>query len=70
MGRVPSEFTVGGIYLPPILVAAVAGLVVAIATARLCNRLRLSKFLFYPPLVFVALTVIYTIIIGFFLIPF
>ncbi|MGI9241338.1 MAG: DUF1656 domain-containing protein [Verrucomicrobiales bacterium] len=70
MASIPSEFTIGGIYLPPLLVAATIGLIAAVVTARLFNRFRLSKFLFYPPLVFVALTVIYTIIIGFLLIPF
>ena len=46
MGQTPSEFAVGGIYLPPLLVAATIGLIAAIVTARLCNRFRLSNFLF------------------------
>ena len=67
--RVPSEFAIGGMYMPPLLVAAILGTVLAVVTARWLNRKRLSRYFFYPPLVFVAMTVIYTIVIGTFLIP-
>jgi len=33
------------------------------------DRFRLSRYFFYPPLVFVALAVIYTVLIGTFVIP-
>ena len=67
--NVPSEFAVGGVYMPPMLVAAVLGLSLAVLTARLLNRYRLSRYFFYPPLVFLALTIIYTVLIGTFVIP-
>ena len=67
--RVPSEFAIGGVYMPPLLVAAVLGITLAVITASWLNRRRLSRHFFYPPLVFVAMTVIYTIIIGTYLIP-
>jgi hypothetical protein len=41
----------------------------AALTAMLLNRYRLSRYFFYPPLVFVALAVIYTGVIGTFIIP-
>ena len=66
---IPNEFAIGGVYLPPLLVCGVLGLILASATARLLNKYRLSRYFFYPPLVFVALTVIYTVLIGTFLIP-
>jgi hypothetical protein len=34
----------------------------------LLNRYRLSNYLFYPPLVFLALMIIYTVLIGTFII--
>jgi len=37
-------------------------------TARLLNRYRLARYFFYPPLVFIAFTIIYTILIGTFVI--
>ena len=65
---VPHEFTLGGIYLPPLLIAAFLGTLAAMVTARMLNRYRLSNYFFYPPLVFVALMVIYTVLIGTFII--
>jgi hypothetical protein len=70
MNRIPSEFTIGGIYLPPLLVAGCIGLLLALWTARLLNRYRLSRYFFYPPLVFAALAMLYTVIVGYVLIPF
>ena len=70
MRGVPSELTVGGVSLPPMLVASMLGVVLAILTARLLNRYRLSRYFFYPPLVFVALTVLYTVAVGYVLVPF
>jgi hypothetical protein len=65
---VPHEFAIGGIFMPPLLVAAILGTVAAVVTARILNRFRLSRYFFYPPLVFLALTVLYTTVIGTFII--
>lgn len=65
---VPHEFTLGGVYLPPLLIAAFLGTLAAMVTAQMLNRYRLSNYFFYPPLVFVALMVIYTVLIGTFII--
>ena len=69
MTLIPKEFAIGGVYMPPLLIAAMLGTIAAVVTARLLNRYRLSRYFFYPPLVFVALAVIYTVIIGTFIIP-
>ncbi len=68
MHRIPHEFAIGGVFMPPLLVASLLGVIAAVVTARLLNRYRLSRYFFYPPLVFLALTVIYTILIGTFII--
>ena len=65
----PHEFAIGGVYMPPLLIAAILGTIAAVATARLLNRYRLSKYFFYPPLVFLALMIIYTVLIGTLIIP-
>jgi hypothetical protein len=65
---IPHEFAIGEVYMPPLLVAAFLGLIAAMVTARLLNRYRLSRYFFYPPLVFLALIIIYTILIGTFII--
>jgi len=69
MKFIPHEFTIGGVYFPPLLIAGLLGVMAAALTAMLLNRYRLSRYLFYPPLVFVALAVIYTGLIGTFIIP-
>ncbi|MDH4193595.1 MAG: DUF1656 domain-containing protein [Nitrospirota bacterium] len=66
---IPSEFALGGVYFPPLLIASLLGLTLAWLSGRALNRYRLSRFFFYPPLVLLALAVIYTVIIGNFLIP-
>ena len=69
MHLIPSEFSIGGVYFPPLLIASGIGFLGAWLTALLLNRYRLSRLFFYPPLVQLALAVIYTVIIGTFVIP-
>jgi hypothetical protein len=69
MQLIPSEFAIGGVYFSPLLIASILGVVAASLTALALNRYRLSRFFFYPPLVFLALVVIYSGLIGTFVIP-
>lgn len=69
MQLIPSEFTMGEVYFPPLLIASLLGIILAWLSGRVLNRYRLSRFFFYPPLVLLALAVIYTVIIGTFVIP-
>jgi hypothetical protein len=68
MNPIPHELAIGEVYMPPLLVAVFLGLIAAMVTANLFNRYRLSRYFFYPPLVFIALTIIYTVFIGTFII--
>jgi len=65
---IPHEIAIGDVFLPPLLVAAFLGLLATIVTAHLLNRYRLSRYLYNPPLAFIAMVTIYTILIGTFLI--
>jgi hypothetical protein len=65
----PHELYVGEVFFPPILLDAVLGLAAASLTARLLNSLRLSRYFYHPPLVLIALAVIYTGLFSIFLIP-
>ena len=65
----PHEISLGGIFMPPLFVAAVLGVLAAVLTGRAFNRYKLSLYFYYPPLVFVALVVIYTVLIGTLFIP-
>jgi hypothetical protein len=66
---IPHEFAIGEVYFPPLLIAAVLGVLAAVLSAQVLNRYRLSRYFFYPPLVFLSLSVVYTILFGTFLIP-
>ncbi len=66
--QIPQEFAIGGVYMPPLLVAGLLGALVTVLTAYLLNRYRLSRYFFYPPLVSRSMMVIYTVFIGTFII--
>lgn len=61
---IPHELAIAGVYLPPLLVAAILGVALTVASGRLLDHYRLARHFFYPPLVKLALTVIYTLVIG------
>lgn len=65
---IPHEFAIGGVYLPPMLIAATFGVLATVITLWLLNRYRLSRYFFYPPLVSMSLVIIYTLLIGIFVI--
>ena len=69
MHLIPHELYVGEVFFPPMLLNAALGLVAATITARLSNRFRVSRYFYYPPLVLIALTVIYTGLFSIFLVP-
>lgn len=69
LSAAPRELALGDIYVPPLLVAALLGLVLTSLTVRLMNKLRWHRFFVIPPLVELSLTVIYTVLIGTFFIP-
>ena len=65
----PHDLYLGDVYFPPLLVAAALGLIAASLTSRLMtNRGWMAGFA-NPPLVFIALSVIYTLIFGSTLFP-
>jgi len=68
--NIPSEFSISGVYFPPLLVAAILGTITAVFLARLLNTYHLSNYFFYPPLAFAAFVMIFTVIYGIFIIPF
>ena len=65
----PHEIYVGEVFFSPMLLDAVLGLAAAWLTARLLNRFRLSRYFYHPPLVLIALAVIYTGLFSIFLLP-
>jgi len=64
----PHEIAIGGVYLPPMLIAAMLGVALAVLTGHLLNRKHWAQYFFYPPLVMLAMMVLYTVLIGTFII--
>ena len=64
MSLIPHEIAFREVLMPPLLVAGTLAVIATMVTVHLLNRYRLSRYFYYPPLVFVALTVIYTVVIG------
>ena len=69
MHPIPHELYVGEVFFPPMLLDAALGLLAASITGRLLNRFRVSRYLYQPPLVLIALAVIYTGLFSIFLLP-
>jgi len=46
MTYIPHEFTISGVYFPPLLIASLLGVTAAALTAMLLNRYRLSRSFF------------------------
>jgi len=66
---IPMEISIGGIYFPPIMFAILLGIVLAGVVAKLLNRFNLTRFIWHPPLFFVALSVITTWFVDLFILP-
>jgi hypothetical protein len=66
---IPSEMHFGGVYFPPALLVGVLGLLAAWLATKVLNRTRLARFFWNPPLVFLALWLMMSAVIGLFLLP-
>ncbi len=69
MRFIPSEVDLTGVYSPPLLVNGTLGVLMMLLTVYLLNRYRLSGYFFFPSLVMVALSAIYTVILSLWVIP-
>ena len=65
----PHELYIGEVFFSPLLLDAALGLVAAVLTGHLLNRFQLSGYFYHPPLVLIALTVLYTGLFSVFLLP-
>lgn len=65
----PIDFHISGVYFPPLLVAGCLGLIAASVTVRLISAGRLAEKFSNPPLTYLSLAVIYTVIFGSTLLP-
>lgn len=67
--RIPSEISFDWVYFPPFFLTVVLGYLCAFGLTRLLNATGLSRYFWHPGLVFVALWVLLTSLIGLLLLP-
>ena len=67
--NIPMEISIGGIYFPPIMFAVLLGVLLASVIAKLMNKLNLARFIWHPPLFFLALAVVCTRVVSIYFIP-
>ncbi|ELI6448507.1 DUF1656 domain-containing protein [Photobacterium damselae] len=60
----PHELSMGDIYYSPVLLVAVLSLVATWITVVILNKTRLSRFIAYPSLTFLAIMVFYVVAID------
>ncbi|MBF7097995.1 hypothetical protein EQ875_00972 [Photobacterium damselae subsp. damselae] len=61
---IPHELSMGDIYYSPVLLVAVLSLVATWITVVILNKTRLSRFIAYPSLTFLAIMVFYVVAID------
>ena len=67
--RIPTEFSLVWVYLPPFMLAVAFGYLAAYGVTRLLNATGLSKFFWRPEAVFLAFWVMLSSLIGLFFLP-
>ncbi|HIF9076032.1 TPA: DUF1656 domain-containing protein [Photobacterium damselae] len=60
----PHELSMGDIYYSPVLLVAVLSLITTWITVVILNKTRLSRFIAYPSLTFLAIMVFYVVAID------
>jgi len=60
----PHEIMINGVYFSPLLLVFILAFLASLLTGTLLNRLRVSQFVMHPPLAFVAMMVLYIVLID------
>jgi hypothetical protein len=68
MEQFAHELAIGDVYFSPLLLVIVMAFVSAALSGVILNKLRLSQYIIYPPLSFIALMVIFVVVIDHYLI--
>jgi len=66
----PHELSLGDVYFSPILPVILFAFLAAVFTVLLLNRLKLARFFYAPPYIFIAIMTLYVILIDKFWIKF
>ena len=66
----PHELSLGDVYYSPLLQVALFAFLAALITVMLLNKLKLSRYLYAPSYLFIAIMALYVVLIDTFWIKF
>jgi len=66
----PHELSLGDVYYSPLLHVAIFAFLATLITVMLLNKLKLSRYLYAPSYVFIAIMALYVVLIDTFWIKF
>ena len=66
----PHELSIGDVYYSPILLVAFLSFLAALVTVMTLNKLKLTRYLYAPSYVFIAIMALYIVLIDTFWIKF
>lgn len=64
MEQFPHELALGDVYFSPLLLVLILAFVATGITTVILNKARLSTYIFYPPLAFLAIMMLYIALID------
>jgi len=70
MNNYPHELSLGDVYFSPMLLVVVLAFLAAGVTVLILNKIKLSRYVYAPPYVYVAIMVLYMVLIDTFWIKF
>jgi len=60
----PHEASIGDVYYAPLLLVMIVSFLLAIVTVTILNKLKLSRYVYVPSYVFIAIMVLYMLLID------
>ncbi len=60
----PHEASIGDVYYAPILLVMIVSFLAATVTVMILNKLKLSRYVYVPSYVFIAIMVLYMLLID------
>lgn len=66
----PHELSIGDVYYSPLILVALLSFLAALITVMVLNKLKLTRYLYAPSYVFIAIMALYIVLIDTFWIKF
>lgn len=70
INKIPHEIAINGVYISPLILVLIMAFIFTFVTTIILNKVRVSQFIFLPQYAFLAIMLIYVVIIDTYLIKF